>query len=114
MPMREDCLHFESRTYAGGEAVRKCVLDLAPEAPWRCPADCARYEHRLYDADLDHGTLVRGRVEDEPQGDGIAELLDEAEDIVNTAGPSILAEIRADDERREGGRLRRIFRFGRR
>ena len=37
MPMRQDCKFFESRTYANGETVRKCDLDLAPEAPWRCP-----------------------------------------------------------------------------
>ena len=30
--MRTDCKHYESRTYSNGEAVRKCVLDLAPEA----------------------------------------------------------------------------------
>ena len=40
--MRTDCRHYESRTYGNGEAVRKCVLDLAPEAPWRCPADCPK------------------------------------------------------------------------
>src|SRR3546814_15216072 len=31
MPMRQDCKHFESRTYRNGETVRKCDLDLAPE-----------------------------------------------------------------------------------
>jgi hypothetical protein len=98
--------------YAGGEAVRKCELDLAPEAPWRCPDDCGRYEHRRYDSDLDHGTLVRGRVEDEPEGEGIAELLDAAEDVVNAAGPSILAELEAE-QARQGGRLRRLFRRNR-
>src|SRR5205807_1204636 len=46
MTMRSDCRHYESRTYASGEAVRKCILDLAPEAPWNCPADCPRYERR--------------------------------------------------------------------
>jgi hypothetical protein len=35
--MREGCRQFESRTYANGETVRKCNLDLAPDAPWRCP-----------------------------------------------------------------------------
>jgi len=33
--MRQDCRNFESRTYANGETVRKCNLDLAPDAPWR-------------------------------------------------------------------------------
>ena len=40
MPMRVDCRNYESRTYANGEVVRKCRIDLAPEAPWRCPDDC--------------------------------------------------------------------------
>ena len=37
MPMRTECKHFESRTYGSGDAMRKCKLDLAPDAPWRCP-----------------------------------------------------------------------------
>ena len=28
MPMRTECKHYESRTYANGDAVRKCNLDL--------------------------------------------------------------------------------------
>jgi hypothetical protein len=99
MPMREECKHFESRTYADGETARKCQLDLAPEAPWRCPDDCPKYERRLADVNWNHGDLVEPALEDEPQGDGIAELLDEAEDIVNAAGPSIVAEVEAQDHR---------------
>ena len=49
MPMREECKNFESRTYANGETVRKCNLDLAPDAPWRCPDPCEGYERRLAD-----------------------------------------------------------------
>ena len=114
MPMREECKHFESRTYAGGETVRKCNLDLAPEAPWRCPDACPRYERRLVDVDWQHGTLVTPPTPDEPMGEGIAELLDEAEDIVNAAGPAILAEFEAEQKRASGplGRLRRRFRRG--
>jgi len=119
MPMREECTHFESRTYDDGETVRKCVLDLAPEAPWRCPDDCARYERRLADVNWQHGTLVEPAIEDEPEGEGIAELLDEAEDIVNAAGPDILAEVEAEDRKRQaaeggfGGKLKGWFRRGR-
>ena len=40
MPMREECKHFQSRTYSSGEVARFCELDLAPEAPWRCPENC--------------------------------------------------------------------------
>ena len=35
--MRTNCKFYESRTYPTGESVRKCDLDLAPEAPFRCP-----------------------------------------------------------------------------
>ena len=114
MPMREECKQFESRTYATGETVRKCNLDLAPEAPWRCPENCPEYAPRLVDVDWKHGTLVTPVTPDEPQGEGIAELLDAAEDIVNAAGPDILAEVEAERQRSRGGgvfsRLTRRFR----
>jgi hypothetical protein len=91
--MREECKHFQSRTYSDGEVARFCVLDLAPEAPWRCPDDCPRYERRLADAGWSHGTLIEPPTPSEPDlGDGAVELLDQAEDIVNAAGPEIVAE----------------------
>ena len=99
--MREDCKNYESRTYSHGETVRKCNLDLAPEAPWRCPEGCTSYEPRLADVDWKYGTLVTPKTPDEPEGEGIAELLDEAEDIVNMAGPEILAEVQAEQRRRD-------------
>src|SRR5919199_6108919 len=94
MPMRTDCKNYESRTYPGGETVRKCNLDLAPEAPWRCPAFCSSYEPRLADVNWKHRSLVSPPTPPEPPGlgEGVAELLDEAEDIVNTAGQQIVAE----------------------
>jgi hypothetical protein len=90
MPMRTDCKNYESRTYPGGETVRKCNLDLAPEAPWRCPEDCEAYAPRLTDVNWKHGTLVSPPTPDEPDLEGAAELLDEAEDIVNAAGQAIV------------------------
>jgi hypothetical protein len=99
--MRQDCKHFESRTYRNGETVRKCNLDLAPEAPWRCPADCPRYERRMADVNWAHGTLVTPETPPEPLDaldrgdDSVARLLDEAEEIINTVGPSVLAEVHA-------------------
>jgi hypothetical protein len=111
MPMREECKHFESRTYPDGETARKCQLDLAPEAPWRCPSDCASYERRLADVNWNHGNLIEPAIEDEPEGEGIAELLDEAEDIVNAAGPGIVAEVEAQDRHPSGSdRFRSWFR----
>lgn len=102
--MREECKQFESRTYGNGETVRKCNLDLAPEAPWRCPDNCPKYERRLADVNWSHGTLVTPPTPDEPPGEGIAELLDEAEEIINSAGPGILAEVQADQGRPRGWR----------
>lgn len=104
MPMRQDCKNFESRTYANGETVRKCNLDLAPDAPWRCPDSCHKYEKRLADVNWKHGTLVTPPTPPEPPGldepdERVARLLDEAEDIVNSVGPQMLAEVRAEQAR---------------
>lgn len=112
MPMRQDCKHFESRSYPNGETVRKCDLDLAPEAPWRCPEDCPRYEKRLADVNWSYGSLVTPPTPPEPEAEGVAELLDEAEEILNAAGPQILAEVEAERHRSGGvlGRLRARFR----
>jgi hypothetical protein len=92
--MRTDCRHYESRTYRSGEIVRKCRLDLAPEAPWRCPDDCPSFEQRRFDVGWQYGSLAKSEVppEQEPEGSDIAALLDQAEDIVNSAAPDILAE----------------------
>lgn len=94
--MRADCKHYESRTYPSGETVRKCDLDLAPEAPWRCPADCAGFERRLADVNWVHANLVTPPTPPEPDLDGAAELLDEAEDIVNAAGRDVMADLNAE------------------
>lgn len=98
VPMREDCRHFQSRTYDTGEVARFCVLNLAPEAPWRCPDDCPKYERDIIDATFTVGSLVPPPVEDEPDeppGD-VASILDEADAIVTAAGPEIVAEVEAD------------------
>ncbi len=113
--MRQDCKFFESRTYANGDTVRKCDLDLAPEAPWRCPDDCASYTRRMADVNWSHGTLVTPETPEEPvslgEDESIGALLDAAEDIINDAVPTAMAEI--DDQRqRESHGLRRFFRRG--
>jgi hypothetical protein len=98
VPMREECKNLESRTYPSGETVRKCNLDLAPEAPWRCPDPCSGYERRLADVNWRHGKLVVSPTPPEPASlEGVAELLDAAEDIVNAAGPEILADLKRND-----------------
>ncbi len=108
--MREECKHFQSRTYASGEVARFCILDLAPEAPWRCPDDCPSYERRLADAGWVHGSLVEPAIEDEPDvpaGEDVAELLENAEEIVNEVAPDALAEARARDAREAARQSRR-------
>src|ERR1700733_11614634 len=99
--MREGCKHFQSRSYASGEVVRFCELDLAPEAPWRCPADCASYSRRLADGGGGHGGLVEPAIEDEPGtgGPDVAHLLEEAEDIIDAVVPETLAEVRRDESK---------------
>ncbi|MEZ5243760.1 MAG: hypothetical protein R2707_01585 [Acidimicrobiales bacterium] len=113
MPMRQDCKYFESRSYPNGDTVRKCDLDLAPEAPWRCPANCGKYTRRLADVNWAHGSLVTPETPPEPESlgddDSIAALLDAAEDIINGAVPSALADLAEERRKREGGRLRRAL-----
>ena len=103
MPMREDCRHFQSRTYDDGEVARMCVLNLAPEAPWKCPDDCPKYERDIIDATFETGSLIRPPVEEEPDdpaGD-ISAILDEADAIVTAAGPEIVAQFEAERDGRK-------------
>jgi hypothetical protein len=95
------------------------VLNLAPEAPWRCPADCPRYERDVMVAGFVTGSLVRPKVEaepDEPPGD-VAQLLQEADAIVTAVGPETIEEVEHDEaaanrrwwqvwKRKDGGRGR--------
>jgi hypothetical protein len=110
MPMRTNCQQYESRSYPNGDTVRKCNLDLAPEAPWRCPDDCPRYSPRRIDVAWEHGSLGVQEFAKEPESIGsdssIAALLDEAEDIVSAAGPDILAELEAEGKRKKGRKPR--------
>ena len=55
------------------------------------------------DAGWAHGTLVSPPVESEPApvGENVGELLDQAEDIINSAGPHIVAEVDRQRDRRE-------------
>src|SRR5262245_12098574 len=101
--MRTDCKHYESRTYQSGDIVRKCRIDLAPEAPWRCPENCPGYERKMLDAGWVYGSLADAQAPtDEPMPDGpdVAALLDEAENIVNAAGADLMDEQARKDRRR--------------
>lgn len=111
MPMREDCRHFASRTYDDGEAARFCTLDLAPEAPWRCPENCASYERTLIDGSFEQGSLTSIEVEPEPdeEPEAIQDLLDDAERIVDEAEPDVLRDL-GEEQRSQ----RKWWPFGRR
>ena len=118
--MRQECKNFESRTYANGETVRKCNLDLAPDAPWRCPDPCTGFERRLASGGWTYGSLATPVEPAEPPGldDGsAAAVLDQAEDIINAIGAQVLADVRADDGRSQhpsaGRSWRRVFRKSR-
>ncbi len=104
MPMRVECKNYESRTYPSGETVRMCRLDLAPEAPWRCPENCAKFELRLASGGWTEGSLSTTPAPDEPpsfkNGD-VGALLNSAEDVVNAVGEQVAAEVRREREERQ-------------
>lgn len=106
MAMRYDCKNFDSRTYPTGEVVRKCRLDLAPNAPWECPKDCVAFEKRLVDVGWDYGSLATPIVSATTKVEGAdaqdsAKILDEAEDIVNAITPELMAEFNSIDKSRK-------------
>jgi hypothetical protein len=98
MGMREECKHFQSRTYKSGEVARFCVLGLAPDQPWSCPENCLTYERRFVDVGWSHGTLVDQPVEAPPSSDvpveDRRELLDSASEIVNAVASELVEERR--------------------
>ncbi len=107
MAMREGCKNFQSRTYAGGETARYCALDLAPEAPWRCPEQCEGFQPRLADVAWVHGSLISPATPAEPETAATAEaqaMLAEAAMIVDMEVPSALEEVRSKRKRGLFGR----------
>jgi hypothetical protein len=102
--MREECKHFQSRSYNTGEVVRFCELNLAPEAPWRCPDDCPSYARRLADVGWVHGSLVEPAIEDEPGpgGEDMVRLLEEASDIVDAVVPQTVADVEREERKHKG------------
>jgi hypothetical protein len=104
MPMRENCRHFGSRQYDDGEIARFCILDLAPEAPWRCPDDCPKFEVSANDGTFETGSLESTPVEDEPDdpAQDIIDVLRDAEEIVSEAAPAVAAELDRTSPSRRG------------
>jgi hypothetical protein len=107
--MNEDCCHYESRTYDNGEVARFCTLDLAPEAPWRCPENCPRYERiTMIGSDFEAGSLGHvPAVEAEPDApvEDIVDVLADAEAIVDDSEAAVIADL--DRPRKPGWRRRR-------
>ncbi len=100
MGMREDCRHFESRTYDDGEVARYCVLGLAPEQPWRCPEHCDRYEPSLLEGGFERGSLAGSTVEREPDEEtpsDVADVLDDAEGIVEAAEHDVVLDLQRQE-----------------
>ncbi len=107
MAMRTDCKYYETRTYASGEVVRMCRIDLAPEAPWRCPENCPGFERKVMDAGWAAGSLAAPMASEpiEPHIDeSAASLLDSAESIINQVGPDIIGEVQRERARMEAER----------
>lgn len=115
--MREECKHFQSRTYTSGEVARFCVLGNAPDQPWSCPSDCVTYERRLADVGWVHGSLVQPPVESPPpeevDPEARREVLAAASEIVDAVAPGMVEERRRELAERER-RDRRGWRFWRR
>ena len=100
MGMREDCRHFESRTYDDGEVARYCVLGLAPEQPWRCPEHCERYESSVIEGGFVRGSLGASTVEREPDEEtptDIASVLEDAEGIVEAAEHDVVLDLQREE-----------------
>jgi hypothetical protein len=111
MPMREDCKYFQMRAYPSGDVARFCALDLAPEAPWRCPVNCPRYVKRVDVA----GPVASGPVAPftpEPElHPHAAAVLGSAEEIINAVSPELARE--REMRRREEERRRQPSRWQR-
>jgi hypothetical protein len=108
MPMREDCKYFQVRAYASGDVARFCALDLAPEAPWRCPDNCPRYLRRVGDARVANPAPSPAEPELHPHA---AAVLGSAEEIISAAAPEIARERelhrQAEERRRQPSRWQR-------
>jgi hypothetical protein len=114
MGMREECKHFQSRTYDNGEVARFCVLGNAPDQPFSCPESCLTYERRFADVGWSHGSLVTPptpEASDTPENREA--VLAAASEIVGAVAPQLFEERRAEIERLQR-RAERGWRFWRR
>ena len=118
MGMREECKHFQSRTYASGEVARFCVLGNAPDQPWSCPDNCLTFERRFADVGWSHGSLERRPSVEEPPPTNVPvedrrDILNAASDIIDAVAPELFEERRRILDEMEK-RQRRGWKFWRR
>ena len=108
MGMREECKHFQSRTYASGEVARFCVLGAAPDQPFSCPENCVMYERRFADVGWAHGTLVSPPTPTAPNSssEDRQEVLAAASEIVGAVAPELFEQRRRELEEAERRRNR--------
>ena len=120
MGMREECKHFQSRTYSSGDVARFCSLGNAPDQPFSCPSDCMTYEPRMADVGWSHGSLVSPPPVATPESsrEDREAVLAAAAEIVDGIAASAFADRRRelDDQaaRDQSDRSRRGWRFWRR
>lgn len=94
--MREDCKFFQRRMSRSGDPVSFCALDLAPEAPWRCPEECRRYEKVTGGAAFG----AESGPEHESLSAAAAGVLGSAAEIIGRLAP----ELEAEEQRQEKAR----------
>lgn len=90
--------------------MQACEVDAAPDAPWRCPDNCAFFEKRLIShVGWETGTLKTPHAPAEPEVlDPEAEAaLADAEAIVNEIVPELNAELEREERRGRKRRRRR-------
>ena len=101
--MREDCKYFQARAYPSGDVARFCALDLAPEAPWRCPAGCPRFVKVVGVGGASPSGIAPQPSEDPDLHPDAASVLGSAEEIISAVSPEIARErelLRREEQRR--------------
>ena len=101
MPMRQEC---KNSKVARTRTPRPCgsATSTSRRARRGDARRCARGTPRIADVAWAHGSLGID--------DGTAAaVLDEAEEIINSVGASVLADVRAQQQRVRFGRIKRMF-----
>ncbi len=116
MGMRKNCKHYFRRTITSGGVVEACAIDVAPDAPERCPQSCPMFEKRnLSTAGFVYGSLAP-KIEDgtsaEPDTGEMA-VLDDLREFVDGIGGDIVREEEAKRKKKKRKPRRKRFGLGR-